>query len=123
MDKAKRTKYASKDFYRIKNIETGKYYLARYFIRLHQIGFTERQESTMKKCIYTYIVKGIAVDKKFHLELDDVGHFYSTRLGAEKILSELTQCSYNKRNTQAGRLLNSKFNFIGVKYQMRVKDI
>jgi hypothetical protein len=115
MGKEKRIKYANKEFYRIKDIETGEYYLARHA--------SHYGNDLINKCKYSYKPKNAGDNFKYYLELDKIGHFYPTKHGAEKMLSEFTECSYSKRNTPAGRLLNSKLNFVVVKSQLKIKDI
>ena len=124
MSKEKRIKYANKEFYRIKDIDTGKYYLARQIIWLDSLN--PEDVRIMKDSTHSYIPKtwrDFVAEYKCYLTLDEVGHFYPTRKGAERMLSEFSQCSIHNRKTKAGRILNSKLNFVVVKSQMKVKDI
>ena len=118
MSKEKNIKYANKEFYRIKDLNTGLYYLARHWSANDSLGVMRSKYPYS----YTPPLRSYNLGMYF-LELDNIGHFYPTKRGAEKMLSEFVQCSIHKRNTQAGRILNSKFNFIVVKSVMKVKDV
>jgi hypothetical protein len=121
MGKEKRIKFANKEFYRIKDLNTGLYYLARHFS--YNLEEQDRLRILYKysyrpKNNHIYMPEGV-----FFLKLDEVGHFYPSRKGAERMVSEFVGCSIHDRNTPAGRIFNSKFNFAVVKSQMKIKDI
>jgi hypothetical protein len=125
MGKEKRIAYANKEFYRIKDLNTGLYYLGR-------IGSYSEDEQNILKQKYKYSYKpkqmvqygySYAHNQVYFLHFDEVGHFYPTYKGAERMLSEFVGCSIHDRKTPAGRIFNSKFNFIVVKSQMKIKDI
>jgi hypothetical protein len=121
MGKEKRIKFANKDFYRIKDINTGLYYLAR-----HWTYNEPEQELYKQKYKYSYKPRNkhnYALEGIYFLELDEVGHFYPSRKGAERMLSEFVGCSIHDRKTTAGRIFNSKFNFVVVKSKMKLKDV
>ena len=122
MGKEKRIKYANREFYRIKDINTGQYYLARHWT----YGQPE-QDLYEQKYKYSYEPKNKYIHNYpkgiYFLELDEIGHFYPSRKGAERMLSEFVGCSIHDRRTTAGRILNSKFNFVVVKSIMKIRDI
>ena len=118
MSKEKRIKFANKDFYRIKDINTGQYYLARHWTYDKPI-----QDLYKNKYKYSYEPKTQNRCGIYYLELDEVGHFYPSRKGAERMLSEFASCSIHDRKTTAGRILNSKLNFVVVKSKMKLKDV
>ena len=105
-----------KRFYRIKDLDTGKYYKRKesYYIEdnVPVTGYT-----------YKYVEKGCYQTFESFLFLDDIGNFYNTKKGAEKIISELTSSTIKNRKTPAGRLLNSRFNFVVVKSEVFIEDI
>jgi hypothetical protein len=121
MGKEKRIKFANKDFYRIKDINTGLYYLARHYV------YTEGDQQVYKnKYMYSYSPRNknnYGMNIIYYLELDEVGHFYPSRKGAERMVSEFSSCSIHDRKTTAGRILNSKLNFVVVKSKMKLKDV
>lgn len=107
--------------YRIKDLDTGKYYKNR-----KTVGSPFYNSDIKKVNGYTYKVvekTTYGYDYETYIFLDDIGNFYNTKKGAEKIISELTKCSLNNRKTTAGRLLNSKFNFVVVKSEITARDI
>lgn len=107
--------------YRIKDLDTGKYYRKREII-----GSPYYNSDSKKIEGHTYKASETTpygYEYETYIFLDNIGNFYTTRKGAEKIISEITKCSYHKRKTKAGRILNCKFNFIVVKSQITAVDI
>jgi hypothetical protein len=110
----------NKEFYRIKDLNTELYYSSRSY------SHGEPSEYDKNTTLYQYVPPkslNYPIDVIVLLKFDEIGHFYPTKKGAERIVSEFVGCSIHQRKTKAGRILNSKFNFVVVKSQMKVEDI
>jgi len=107
--------------YRIKDLSTGLYFNKRYTI----VGTKTPYEEEYKRVAnYSYITKNrYGVELETCLFMDIKGNFYPTKKGAERIASEFTATSTSNRKTPAGRILNSRFNFVVVKTEVKLKDI
>lgn len=104
--------------YRIKDLNTSTYYKSRQTI------FHKYPNDLKNGWSYKYDGKSIyGSEYTNYLYFDNAGHFYPTKKGAERIVSELTQSSKHQRTTPAGRLLNCKFNFVVVKSELKLKDV
>jgi len=109
----------NREFYRIKDLNSGLYYSYRKYSH-GEPSIDYRADSLYQ---YTPPLSANYPDLKVLLSFDEIGHFYPTKKGAERVLSEFTGCSIHKRKSKAGRILNSRFNFVVVKSQMTVEDI
>ena len=111
----KEKKYA----YRIKDLQTGKYFKKEYW----DIDFVKAIYKRFKsKCQYSYSSFNDKDMDRF-LYFDAFGHIYPTKRGAESAISRFNKCSIHQRKTPAGRLLNCRFNFIVVKCEIKYKDV
>lgn len=122
--------------YRIKDEQTGLYYKEEFYedIKFIQTRLSEAIKEKNKSNVeyYTrllnrvnkasYILDTQYTNKKY-LNFDEIGRFYHTKMGAEKICSGFTKCTYKDRATKAGRILKAKYNFIVVKSKVILEDI
>lgn len=107
--------------YRIKDLNSGKYYAYDKYLS----SFYEVIPNQIPSPNYLYSYTSNATSSRVitrYLYFDDVGRFYTTKLGAQKIVTNLVGCSKNVRESEAGRILNSRFNLIVVKSELKLKD-
>lgn len=113
-----------KEIYRIIDENTGLYFADRTWIHDTKSG---SQQEHIKQIMreYQYHVKATDYnDAYYYYKFDNIGRFYPTKHGADKMISELTKTRKSDRNTTAKRILyGSHMNFKVVKSLLTVKDV
>lgn len=117
-------KLTRKYIFRIKDLKTGLYYSSRNYIRTsNKNELIDDSHYLKKNSLYSYKQDVSWGTYHYFLYFDEIGHFYPTRGGAEKMISEFTESKRMDRQTKAAILLNSRFPFIVVKSEIKCEDI
>ena len=121
-----------KEVYRIIDDNTGLYFADRHAIETERPKsgsdwghtHTSKEKEIIKKALHT-TPYGYNNSYKYYYLFDNIGRFYPTQHGAEKMISEFTSTRKYDRDTPAKRVLYGKgdINLRVVKSIITVKDV